>query len=108
MTFEIIKNSESKTGYKIPDNEFKGLIPGLLCGWQFEFINANGEINYNSVTFEHMTPERLAYQYGEENAFMIERWNGWQPTGRVIFRGYYEEYYYAEEHDWCVRPVNVA
>ena len=53
MKFEIVKNSDSFTGYDIPDCEYHGQISGLCCGWQFEFKNSNGELNYN------LTPEEV-------------------------------------------------
>ena len=105
--FTIIKNSESNTGYDIPDKEFKGYKSNLLCGWQYEFKNADGKFNYGSVIYSHTTPEDEAYRWGEENAFTVERWKGWEPTGRVVFRGYAEEFYDAEDRDWYVKQVEV-
>lgn len=106
LQFEIIRNSESKTGYNIPDKEYKGQIDGLCCGWQFEF-ERSGKIDYNSVNWYHGTPEECAYQYGEEDAFELERMNGWEPTGRVIFRGYAREYYDVEDREWYIQDVEV-
>ena len=31
---------------------------------------------------------------------------GLVPTGRITFRGYYTEYWYAEERDWCVKEAD--
>lgn len=108
--YTIIKNSESHTGYDIEDKEYKGIINGLCCGWQFEFKNDANEFNYNSVTYYKGTPEEYCdswLQFGEEALFETERWNGWKPTGRVIFRGYAEEYYDDEYRDWFVKSVEV-
>ena len=110
MTFEIIKNSESNTGYDIEDKEYKGQISGLCCGWQFEFRNADGKIGYNSVSYHKGTPEEYCQtwlRYGEDALFEMERWNGYEPTGRVIFRGYGREFYDFEERDWCIEPVEI-
>ena len=109
-TYTIIKNSESQTGYDIPDKEYKGVIDGLCCGWQFEFKNAEGKLNYNSVTWYAGTPEQYCdtwLRYGEDALFETERWNGYLPTGRVIFRGYGEELWDACERDYYIKDVEV-
>lgn len=77
MTYEIIKNSESYTGFNIPDKEYKGQIDGLCCGWSFEFQNDKGEYDYNSVAWYEGTPEEYCQtwlQYGEEDKVV---WSGW-------------------------------
>ena len=103
MKFEIIKNSESKSGFDVPDKEYKGQVDGLVHGWSFEFVNDKGEISYNSVYYSHGTPERNAE---ERYNFETERMNGWEPTGRVVFRGYATEHYDPEERDYYVKPVD--
>lgn len=102
--FEIIRNSESETGYDIPDDVYIGVIPGLHNGWQFEFTK-NGKIVYGSCHFYHGTPEECAYCYGKDHAFEMERLNGCEPTGRVIFRGYYLEKYDIYERDYYYEKI---
>lgn len=107
--FEIIVNSQGPK-YDIEDKTYYGQKPNLCCGWQFEFENEKGEINYNSVTWYEGTPEEYCeswLQYGDDALFTGEHWNGWQPTGRVVFRGYAESYYDSEERDWFVKEVEV-
>lgn len=110
MKYEIIKNSESFSGYDIPDDEWVGEIHGLVNGWSFEVKNAKGEYDYLSVSWEHGLPEDYANMFVTENGeswlFEIPRWNGWEPTGRVVFRGYAKEYYDADEHEWFVERVD--
>lgn len=109
-TYEVIKNSESSTGYDIKDEEYKGVFDGLCCGWQFEFKNDKGELEYNSVCWYEGTPEEYCdtwLRYGEEALFEIERYNGYVPTGRVIFRGYGKEYWDSEDRDWYIKKVAV-
>ncbi len=107
--FTIIKNSESNTGYKIDDKTFKGIIHGLCCGWQYEFLTEDGKIVYGDVTWTEETPEQYAYRWFDnglswlESGFKYER----RFTGRVIFRGYAEEYWDEEEHETFVREVEV-
>ena len=108
MKFEVIKNSESFTGYDIEDKNYVGVIPGLCCGWQFEF-EKDGKIDYNSVVFFEGNAEEYCdtwLRYGEDALFEIERMNGWVPTGRVIFRGYAESFWDDEERDWYVEEVD--
>lgn len=108
-TFEIIKNSESQTGYQIEDKEFKGMIPGLCCGWQFEVINEDGELAYLSVMFEEETPEEVAYRWMDGELSWLEsglRCNA-RFTGRVIFRGYARSEWDPEERDYYVVDVDV-
>ena len=103
--FEIIKSSESYAKYSVEDKEWQGVIDGFVNGWSFEFVNEKGEYNYNSVTYYSGTPEEYCdtwLQYGEDALFEMERWNGWTPTGRVVFRGYGQEYYDEDEHEWFV------
>ena len=92
MKFEIIMNSESKTGYDIADNEYMGQTCNLN-GWQFEMARANGDICYSEVKFTRLTPD--AYIASNESDYL--RWvmslNDLSFTGRVVFRGYWEEYY---------------
>lgn len=110
MKFEIIKNSESHTGYQIEDQEFKGLIPGLCCGWQYEFIDATGQYHYSSVSWEEESAEDYAdrWQGYDGRSWLYDLLpSDYQMTGRVIFRGYAESYYDSEVRDWCVKQVAV-
>ena len=107
MNFTIIKNSESYTGYEIADKEFKGIIAGLCCGWQFEYKDANGAYHYSSVSYEEVMPEEYAYRWeGYRGSWLLDMLpEDYEFTGRVIFRGYAESYYDAEERDWFVKQV---
>lgn len=101
--FEIIKNSESYANYDEPDKEYKGVIPGKTAGFNFEVRHINdGHIDYMSCVFiDNETPtdyiRNLFYDFFETISF-----SGFEPTGRVIFRGYGETYYDHNFHDWCV------
>jgi len=104
--FEVLSVSESLLSYKneVSNEEYFGVLPGLLHGWQFEF-SKNGETNYSSVTWYFGSPEEFA---AHEWAFEMERWNGWEPTGRVVFRGYGREYWWSEEREMCVEAAPVS
>lgn len=102
MNYTIIKNSESHTGYDIPDCTFEGL-KNYANGWQFE-CEKDGKIGYSSVAFGYGMPDAKDF----ETTIDLCRWNGWEPTGRVIFRGYYEEYYDCDERDWYYEEVTAC
>lgn len=111
MQYTIIKNSESHTGYDIPDKEYKGQIPGLCGGFQYEYINDKGEYEYSSVSYYYETPEEYAGKWhtedGGEWVHDTPRYKGWEPTGRVVFRGYARDYYDPDEREWFVEDVEV-
>ena len=111
MTFEIIKNSESYTGFDIKDDIFIGYIQGLACGWQFEYVNEQGEYAYGGGSYEECTPEEYAYRFtcddGSPWIAEVPRRKGYELTGRVVFRGYGRLYYDADEREWFVEDVNI-
>jgi len=103
--FEVISVSASELSFKnkIPNEEFFGVLPGLMHGWQFEFTR-NGEIGYNSVYYSYSSPEENAEI--EQWNFESERMFGWTPTGRVVFRGYGAEgEWIPEEREYSVREA---
>lgn len=104
MKFEIIKNSQSNTGYSIPDDMFKGKTDHLY-GWQFELVDSTGKIAYSEVKYTYLTPEE--YTASEESGYMnwLMGYKGQSFTGRVIFRGYYEEEYSLEWRDYYLTKV---
>lgn len=102
MKFEIIKNSEGCKKWNIPDNEYKGQIPGLCCGWEFEVKTNKGELDSLSVIFEEATPEEtVELNYLDRDT----EFRGYTLTGRVVFRGYARSYYDSEYRDWFVEPL---
>ena len=110
MEFTIIKNSESHTGYQIEDVEYHGMIPGLCCGWQYEYIDAAGQYHYSSVAWEEQSPEDYANMWqGYRGSWLYDLLpDDYEFTGRVVFRGYAEEYYDFEERETFVREVDMS
>lgn len=98
MKFKVIKVSEANVDWNNQDKEYFGPIPGFVAGFNFEVIDKNGKIDYMSAYYMHEDPNdfisNLFYDY-----FEIVRWNGYEPTGRVVFRGYAKEYYDYEERE---------
>lgn len=109
--FEIILNSQSHTGYDIPDVEFKGFFTGLVGGWQWEYVDKDGNYEYSSVSYFYGTPEAYADKWNDVDGtpwiHSTPKYKGYEPTGRVVFRGYAEEYYDSDEHEWFVRTVEI-
>lgn len=90
------------------DIEFKGIIPGYVCGWCVE-VKRDGEINYCSTTFSNDYEE---FRFPEDEngnlcpyndiglSAAMAMDNGWEPTGNIVFRGYFKsvwDSYYNEE-----------
>lgn len=114
MKFQIIKLSESFASYRneVPDEEWVGEIKGLVNGWMLEYANKDGKVEYDSVSFISGTIESAVALYEAQGGgswlFDIPRYKGFEPTGRVVFRGYATEYYDPEERDWCVKPYRLG
>ena len=102
MKFQIIKNSEGCKKWDIPDNEYRGQIEGLCCGWEFEVRKPDGTLDSFSVIHEEADPE---WTWDNNHYSEMCEWHGFEPTGRVVFRGYGKLYWHAEERDWCVQPL---
>lgn len=81
----------------------KGVIPGYLRGYNIEVTTPKGETDWMSCAFTVGEPEQ--YFNDEFQQWHREEW-GLVPTGRITFRGYYTEYWYAEEREWCVKDAD--
>lgn len=99
MKYVIIDREEAKriTGWTTDmDQEFKGLVPGYACGYNFE-VTKDGKTDFASCTFKYDTPDEVMAPGSFYPDFLFDM--GCEPTGRVIFRGYYREEYDPYEHD---------
>lgn len=81
----------------------KGIIPGYVRGYNIEITSPKGQTDWLSCNFIYGEPE--VDLNDEYNLWRRSDW-GWVPTGRITFRGYYTEYWYAEERDWCVKEAD--
>ena len=81
----------------------KGNIAGYLRGYNIEVTNSKGEVAWLSCEYIPGEPEDALND--EYHLWYRSDW-GWVPTGRITFRGYYTEYWYAEERDWCVKEAD--
>lgn len=87
------------------DVEYKGWVPGYSVGVCLEIKHAGNIIGYSDVTFinieedlEEIHPEDpLAVDPLSIKSQDIPRG---EPTGRLVFRGYFEEEWDPEEHDY--------
>ena len=77
--------------------EYVGIIPGYLCGFSVEMQKTDGSYGYSSFVYTD-----------DINGWDIERMvelcshHGNKFTGRVVFGGYFTEYYDYEEREECV------
>ena len=81
--------------------EYHGIIPGLLCGYNFEAVAPDGRVDFLSCVYHEGTPEEAV---ASESWYWFDCLN-LTLTGRVVFRGYYEEEYDFEERDFFVKKV---
>ena len=81
----------------------KGNIPGYVRGYNIEVTNSKGITDWMSAHFFEGDPEE--YFNEDFEVWHRQEW-GLVPTGRITFRGYYTEYWYAEERDWCVKEAD--
>ena len=90
------------------DCEFKGIVPGYICGWNVE-VQKGGKIDYCSCTFTNDYEQMFipGYWDGEWHCDYNElgisadlaSTNGWEVTGNIAFRGYFTEHYDWEERE---------
>ena len=107
--FEIIKVSEANVDWNEEDREYVGVIPGYAAGFNFEVVDNNGKIDYMSAHYIDEDPSEMVENYYKDlgaDYFDVVRWNGFEPTGRVIFRGYAIEHYDPEERDWYIEDAH--
>lgn len=109
--FEVIPLSQSYADYKDsePDKEWLGLIDGIVNGWSVEYRNKDGRYEYGSVHYLYGTIEEEIARFEAPSGswyFDTPRAKGYEPTGRVVFRGYgilmwdsWERDYYVEAYE---------
>lgn len=81
------------------DYEDKGLIPGLLRGYNIEVKTRDGNLDWLSGVFIGNEPEE--YFNDDFHQWYYET-HGWTPTGRITFRGYAYEAWDYEVGDYVV------
>ena len=75
----------------INKEDYKGVLPGIACGWQFEFRNQKtGEVKLASNFWQDHDQNNI---YPSPRGLSEEEINDCVPTGNVYFYGYaYPEY----------------
>lgn len=114
MKYVILNKEEAKkiTGWENNmDQSYHGPIPTLLCGYNFEVVCHRKDYtgpnpDFCSCTYYAGTPEELMSDNHEHYADFLSDMD-LEPTGRVIFRGYYVERYDYEEHEEYVELVDM-
>ena len=86
-----------------------GPKPGLLRGYNIEVKDQKGVVDWMSAAFIYGKPEDTTGD-GFNEPWRIESRKDWgfEPTGRITFRGYYTEEYDFEERETFVVPVTVT
>lgn len=107
--FKVIKVSEADVDWKEEDREYFGCIAGFVAGFCYEVVNADGKLDYMSCYYMHEDPTAHVMNWEEwthADYFETVKWNGWEPTGRVVFRGYAREAYDPYEREEYVIPCH--
>ena len=94
---EAIKNGSWEWDKRENDCDFYGIVPGYICGWSVE-CEKNGEFRYCSMTCTNDYEEIILPEHNSDwNELGISAqcasYNGWEPTGNIVFRGYFVEKY---------------
>lgn len=83
------------------DCEFLGVISGYVCGFNLE-VEKDGKIGCGSCVFDN-DYEEIRNTMNDYNDLGISEelcsYNGWKPTGNIVFRGYFTEHWDFEERD---------
>lgn len=88
--------------------EFHGVVPGYVCGFCVEVTNGD-KIHYTDCTFTNDYEEiRNPYKVKDYNLLGLatDCAIGWEPTGNIMFRGYFREDYDWEERDYCYEDAS--
>ena len=84
------------------DCEFHGVIPGYVCGFNLE-VEKDGKIDCGSCVFDN-DYEEIRNTLSDYNDLGISEelcsYNGWKPTGNIVFRGYFTEHWDFEEREF--------
>lgn len=80
------------------DNGYK---PGYVRGYNIEVRKADGTTYWESACWFAEEPEE--YYNDDYHRWRYEDTCS-EPTGRICFRGYGEEYYDFDERDYFIRP----
>jgi len=81
-----------------------GFKPGLVRGYNIEVTISDGTAHWLSCAYFAESPEEY---FNDEFHIWLYQEHGWNPTGRICFRGYGREEYDFEEREEYIVPVEV-
>ena len=77
-----------------------GYRSGLQRGYNIEVALRDGSTSWLSCEWtSHSNPDEF---FNDEFHTWSYKEHGWKPTGRICFRGYGEERYDPQEHEWYI------
>lgn len=80
----------------------EGLVVGLVRGYNIEVETSDSIVDWLSANWIHEDPEVF---FNSDFYLWYCEEHGWTPTGRICFRGYGEEEYDLDEHEFYVTNV---
>ena len=86
--------AEGKCNWTPITCEYVGIIPGYLCGFSVEMKKVDGSYGYSSYAYTNDINGCAI-----KNMIELCSHHGNKFTGRVVFGGYFTEYYDFEEHE---------
>lgn len=104
MDFIICKPSECGLHWGDVSYDDLGACPGYLRGYNLE-MRKGDLVDYASMFCTYLDCD---YSNPEVCSTVdLCAGNGWTPTGRAVFRGYFRESYSIEDRDFYVEPVDL-
>ena len=100
-------NARSGKNWDAPMSEYIGEIPGYHIGLNKEVITKDGKIDAISCDWPVYLDE-LDSDYEDEKQAWDHDMFGLTYTGNVVFRGYYESFWWDEERDEYFREVDLS
>lgn len=80
-----------------------GDVMGLARGYNIEVSTKDEKTHWLSCEFVFGSPEE---HFNDDFHTWYYEEHGWTPTGRIAFRGYYEEHWDYEEREECYREIS--
>jgi len=106
--FKILTVDQTHTGWK---NDVEGYptmdaLQGYYRGFNVEYITDKLELDYGSMVCTYGEAHLSNFDI-YSNVSAVWDVKRWKPTGRLIFRGYYQGHWDPDTHEEYVTPVPV-
>ena len=106
--FEIITVDDTNTGWKdtVSGYPVTARVPGYCRGFNIEYVNPEGDLSYGSCVFTR-GDETINNWDLYCNVDLVRMVSNLDPTGRIVFRGYFHEEWDSDSRDTYYTDVPV-